>query len=137
MAEFGVQATELSAPQGAGANVVKPATASVDLSGIGSIFSAMGSLAKISADKERQAVIKEYTNDRDKYAQAVEAGADLAKVNARRRAAASRFRANYPGLIKDFDEIDRSFSENTAISDAEDDAKVRRDIRKEQLSNVS
>lgn len=136
MAEFGVQATELSAPQGAGANVVRPVTAQVDLSGIGNLFKIAGEIQGMKADQERQTVLKEYTTNRDKYAQAIEAGGDLSRINAQRRADAARFRANNPGLIKDFDTVDESFMKNTALSDADEQGKMIRDARKRDIETV-
>lgn len=137
MADFSVQSTELSAPQGAGANVVKPATAQLDLSGISSIFKGIADIQEGRAAAEKNKLLKEYSVNRDKYAQAIEGGADLSRVNAQRRADAARFRASNPGLIKDFDTIDKSYLENTQLADAEDDAKMRRELRKENLQYAS
>ena len=71
MAEFGIQATELSAPQGAGASPVAPVTAGLLDNGVGGNIGNIMSIfqkgleqdAKAKKDALREATLKRYASE--------------------------------------------------------------------------
>lgn len=136
MAEFGMKATELSAPQGAGANVVAPTTAN-PLDGIGELIEGGASLFKALATKDDDKLSSEYSKKL-----AALAGSDLDPV--KKAVAQRKLFSEYnlraegnPGILKKLTDITKQHREGGALGDSEEVMKDVRDIQKERIKRAS
>jgi len=132
MAEFGIQATQLSAPQGAGASPVAPVTAGILDNGAGS---ALGGILNIFAkglenkQKEeaaalKQGVIGSYVKGQQKINEAVRSGQMTpSEAKMRSRAHFGEFAAGYSEFIGDIEGAAKALRGNTELGDVEDEVK--------------
>lgn len=125
MAEYGVQATTLSAPQGAGANVVNPVSpapagesflASPIVSSIVDVFSkGLIQTRKEDAEKRKNTIVQGYIRQETTLNDAVASGQMTpAQSAARSRANFNQYAAGYGEYIEDFEKAGkalRGFSE--------------------------
>lgn len=111
-AEFGPQATELSAPQGAGANPVAgvetPASA-IDLRPISTLVEGFGSMFKDMAKKKSEAndaqILSDFANDLGNLDQKVLQDGNSNAYMAQRSVLISKYRARAPSLTGDFQKM--------------------------------
>lgn len=111
-AEFGPQATELSAPQGAGANPVAgvetPASA-IDLRPISTLAEGFGAMFKDIAKKRSEAndaqILSDFANDLGNLDQKVLQDGNSNAYMAQRSVLISKYRARAPGLTGDFQKM--------------------------------
>lgn len=142
MAEFGPQATELSAPQGAGATVINPVTASPLDNGVASnvsnflnIFAKGMELdKKAKAEAANQEVIGRFAREQ----QAINEDQGLAPdaIVRRSRALANKYLGAYPSLTKELKEIASGFSQFSQLGEAVDVVKNEEQMRKELLTKI-
>jgi hypothetical protein len=114
MADFSVNATQLSAPQGAGANVISPVQqAAPDTSGFLSsplvasvvdVFSkGLVATRKEEADKRKATIVNGYIREETTLNDAVASGQMTAsQAAARSRATFNKYAAGYGEFIEDF-----------------------------------
>ena len=142
MADFSTNATELSAPQGAGARPVEPVTASTSIVGalknIGSIFvDALEQSAKSKAAEQKNSAIKSYVDEETRLNAAVASGAmDPREAAARARANFSKHASTYTAYIEDFKkagEALKGFSEKGDVEEAVSNDKA---IRKADIEDA-
>lgn len=135
MAEFGVKATELSAPQGAGARPIEAVKTPV--ANLGFLADVAGMFMKDSSKDQDAAALDDYANKLDKINQGLETGSfDEARATAEMRKLYSRAQASRPHLVKQFKEITdgvRGFSE---LGEAEKKVAEVKALRREQLSDA-
>ena len=136
MAEFGTQATQLSAPQGAGANVVAPTTVN-PLEGLTTLISQGASLFSSLTQKDDNASVKQYTQKLSTITEGVASGQlSPEKARVQQRALYSEYAKNFPDKVEDFTKVTKSFREASNLGDVEEAAKIERDIRKTALTNA-
>jgi hypothetical protein len=136
MAEFGTQATQLSAPQGAGANVVAPTTVN-PLEGLTTLISQGASLFSSLTQKDDNASVKQYTQKLSAITEGVASGQlSPEKARVQQRALYSEYAKNFPDKVEDFTKVTKSFREASNLGDVEEAAKIERDIRKTALTNA-
>jgi len=133
MAEFGTQATSLSAPQGAGANVVNPVniapTESRDIPGVGmnvvssivDVFNkGMIESRKQEAEKRKNTIVQSYIRQETTLNDAVESGQMTpSQAAARSRANFNQYAAGYGEFIEDFEKAGKALRGFTAKGDSE------------------
>jgi len=136
MAEFGTQATQLSAPQGAGANVVAPTTVN-PLEGLTTLISQGASLFSSLTQKDDNASVKQYTQKLSTITEGVASGQlSPEKARVQQRALYSEYAKNFPDKVEDFTKVTKSFREASNLGDVEEAAKIERDIRKTALTSA-
>ena len=142
MADFSSNATQLTAPQGAGANAVAPATANTFPSGlvnaIGSIFTdTLQQSVKQKAEEQKNTAIKSYVDEETKLNAAVAAGAmSPQEAAARGRSNFSKHASTYTAYIEDFKkagEALKGFSEKGDVEEAVSNDKA---IRKADIEDA-
>lgn len=128
MAEFGVKATELSAPQGAGTSPIAPVQEHAVntfpgalLDGVVDIFAkGLKQNAKEQADMQKNAIIGEFIRQKSLIADGITTGQLKAhEAGARSRAVTMQFYASNPSLIKDLEDADKAMRGFTDIGQAE------------------
>jgi hypothetical protein len=146
MAEFGVQATELSAPQGAGARVIEPVRQAPTVDGMSSIFTGIAKSAvemlsdygKSSAKGVKDTVLNQFGEQLSKINQGIVTGEHSPdRGAAMARAISSKFKGSYGAFAKDLDEVYKSFLGTSEFDDAEEQRKVMRDQRKADIAGAS
>lgn len=143
MAEFGIQATQLSAPSGAGTGPVGPATASwLDngvagaITGIADIFQkGLQQDAKAKAEQLKQGVVGGYVRQQAKINDAVASG-QISPVEAKTRSRAlfTQYAAGYSEYIEDIDKAGKALRGFSELGDAEDKVKTTEQLEKERVS---
>lgn len=146
MAEFGVQATELSASQGAGSAPLAPVerrevnTVPMNLiEGIGNIFAkGLQQNAKDEAAKRENTVLKEYSSKVAKINDALSRGAlKPAEAATRIRAIDNEYAAGYPEYIEPLTKQANFFRGKTEIGEAEDTVKREAQQMDRDLADAS
>jgi hypothetical protein len=142
MAEFGVQATQLSAPQGAGAQVIAPAEEKVvNTSMIGTIAS-VGDLItsgikdaiKANAKASEGAIISSYSQEIGAINAALASGTMRAsEAAARSQAVFSKYATAYPQYQDGLSKSAQAFKGFSEIGSAVDAVKTEQDIRKSAI----
>lgn len=130
MADFASN-TQLSAPQGAGSQPLAPIQ-QVDnsralLSGVSSIFGAVGDFAKaetdkakVAAEQRKSSVLEGYTKKENSYAQAIEQGTmSASEALARSRANFREYSTNFADLAVDLEKQAKALKGNTEIGEAQ------------------
>ena len=139
MAEFGIQATQLSAPQGAGASPVAPVTAGIldngaggALGGILNIFAkGLENKQKEEAAALKQGVVSSYVKGQQKINEAVRSGQMTpSEAKMRSRAHFGEFAAGYSEYIGDIEGAAKALRGNTELGDVEDEVKADMDLHK-------
>lgn len=137
MADFGVQATQLSAPQGAGAQVVEPVsykTAPIDLSGVGNVINAVSNIVKSNNEKDAEARKSSALADVNAKISAIAQGAETGQLTNTAAATATRavyqsYAGMYPDLVPDLQKQANFLKEfgttGAIISEADKTAEIR------------
>jgi hypothetical protein len=137
MAEFGVQATQLSAPQGAGSAPLAPVqTQTTGLlengvaQGIGNIVNifarGLNDKRKEEAEALKQSVIKGYVQKQQKINDAVRTGGMTpSEAKTRGRALFGEYAAGYSEYIGDIEGAAKALRGNTELGDVEDAVKTQ------------
>lgn len=142
MADFSSNATQLTAPQGAGANVVAPATANTFpsqlVSALGSIFvDGITNSVKQKAQEQKNAAIKSYVDEETRLNSAVASGTiSPQEAAARGRANFSKHASTYSAFIDDFKkagEALKGFSEKGDVEEAVSNDKA---VRKADIEDA-
>lgn len=144
MAEYGPSATQLSAPQGAGAQVIAPVQQTFvprDIaSGIGMVADVFSKYSEASkkeeAEKRKQDVLGQYIRSETVINDAVAQGLDAGQAAARSRANGNKFLASYPEYAKDFESARNSLKGITEAGEVEDEVKERKRLFRAQISNA-
>jgi hypothetical protein len=132
MAEFGINATQLSAPQGAGSNVVQP-VAPIDysqtLKNLGSIFvNGVKQYKENQAQAAEQAVVSSFSREMGSLNQALASGQLKPDVHAMRaRALTNQYLASNSQYTKQLQEVYRGFQSATELGTSQDIEKAARD----------
>jgi hypothetical protein len=143
MVDFGVQATQLSAPQGAGAAVVAPVT-TMDgrpntilqpLIEVGNIFAkGLANRRQEEAQAARNAILSEYSQKISALNTGLSTGQITAdRAHAERMIIHNRYLANHPELRQDIDGLRQSFSAGTNVGEAEKAVETARNERRAQI----
>lgn len=137
MAEFGVKATELSAPQGAGTSPIAPvqeravnAFPADVITGVADIFAkGLKQNAKEEAERQRSAIVGEFIRQKSLINDGITSGQlKPHEAGARSRAVTMQFFASNPGLIKDLEDADKALKGYTDLGQAQtlEDAENKR-----------
>ena len=142
MAEFGVQATQLSAPQGAGAQViqgVEQRTVSTSmtstLASVGDVISSgIRDAIKKSAKDAETVAIKGYSDEIAAINEGIRTGSIRAnEAAARSQAIFSKYAAAYPAYQDSLKKAADAFKGNTEIGQAVESVKTTAEIRKSAI----
>ena len=147
MAEFGIQATQLSPAQGAGAEVINPIQEkAVDtsilnspiVSGLVDIFSkGLTNNAKAEAEARKQAVIKGYVRAETSINEATATGQmDAASASARSRANFNKYAAGYSEYIEDFQKAGNALKGFTEKGVVEDELATQKKQREADIAQA-
>lgn len=145
MTEFGVEATTLSAPQGAGAQVLQPVTppnttgAMLEAaSGILDIFArGMNAKNKEAAEQRRRSVISQYVADENAISQAFETGQINAQVaSSRSQLNFKRYAGGYSEYIDDLVKAGQALKGFTAKGTVEDEMKLQQKIEEDDIKQA-
>lgn len=143
MADFN---TGLSAPQGAGANVVAPVNP-VQTNSSNPWIGFAGNMASIfvqnmqekkKKEKEDQVnqVLADFTREQTAISDAVAQGIPKDRAAAQARATFSKYAANYPALVDDFNKANKALFEHTELGVAKSEAQMFVDERKQLRSDA-
>ena len=145
MAEFGIQATQLSAPQGAGSNPISPTTASwMDngvagaITGIADIFQkGLQNDAKAKAEQLKQGVVSGYVRQQARINDAIASG-QISPVEAKTRSRAlfTQYAAGYSEYIEDIDKAGKALRGFSELGDVEDKVKTAEELEKSRIANA-
>ena len=133
MADFSENATQLSAPQGAGSAPIAPVQGNILGNGVGeaisntlSIFAkGMGLETKDKNKDVQNAVVNSYSQRLGTVNSAFESGQiSLSEAAARRRSLHSQYVAGYGQYADDFEKVRSTFSKGTALGIVEDEEKA-------------
>jgi hypothetical protein len=145
MAEFGIQATELSAPQGAGSSPVAPARQQFVetsimpvLTDIGNIFArGLSDTRKQDAENKKNLVVGEYVGAQERINQAVATGQMRPDVAATRsRALFGQYSAGYAPYIEDLHKARNALSGGSELGAIEDSVKQAAAVQNARVSNA-
>ena len=146
MAEFGIQATQLSAPTGAGSSVIQPVEASKPigsglldkLEAVTEVFSKnMKENRKLEADKRQNTVVQGYIKEEAKINDALASGGlRPAEASARSRANFNQYAAGYGEYIGEFEKAGKALRGFTEMGEAEDELKTEK-ARKESVRTLA
>lgn len=145
MADFGVNATQLSAPQGAGANVVAPVeerTVSTSMVGalasVGDIITTgIKSALKANAEQTKEAVVGKYVNEQSDLNRALASGSiSPQEASARSRALFTKYSGNYSGYIEDFGKAATALKGFSELGTAEKAVETAADLRKSAITSA-
>lgn len=144
MAEFGIQATQLSEPQGRGAVPVRPVeTPNIgpspilnSLEGIADIFArGLGNKRKEDAERLANSVIGQYAEEQKTINEGIVSGQlDAARGGAMSRRLYTKYAASYPQYIKEIKEAASGFKDFSEMGEAERVAKDEREARRNNIS---
>lgn len=143
MAEFGPQATELSAPQGAGATVINPVTASPLDNGVASNVSNFLNIFAKGMELDKKAKAEAANNEvlsrfaREQQAINEDQGLAPDAVVRRSRALANKYMGAYPALAKELKEVISGFSQFSQLNEAVDTVKTEEKMRNETITRVA
>ena len=138
MADFGINATTLQAPQGAGSSpVAAVAPAKSMLDEIGSVVDIIAkgvvNSRKVEADAVNQSIVGRYAKELGALNDAMADGRmSPTEAGMRKRKISNTYLANNSHLVKDLTAVSSAFSGDTDIGQAEDMAKTQK-ARREQL----
>lgn len=139
MANFGIEATQLSAPTGAGSSVIQPVESTKPIGS--NILDAIGTvvdvLSKNSADKRKEEALKRqntivqgYIQNETKINDALaNGGLRPAEAAARSRANFNQYAAGYGEYIGEFEKAGKALRGFTEMGEAEDEIKAEKTRR--------
>jgi hypothetical protein len=145
MAEFGIKATELSAPQGAGANPVAPVRQQfVDTSimplvtDVANVFmKGMADNRKAEAEAMKTSVVGSYVADQERINAAVASGQMRPDIAATRsRALFGQYAASNAAYIEDISKARMALSGGSELGAIEDKTKAAADIQKMRVKDA-
>lgn len=140
MAQFGTDATQLSAPQGAGSSPIAPATTGILDNGVGDIFSKLAhtfeagltNQAKAQAEAAKQAVVSGYANKLSNInTQLASGNLSPGEANVRTRALNAQYQGNYSQYTDDLEKTRKAFSAGSELGEAE---QFEKDAKSQQKS---
>ncbi len=143
MADFGVNATQLSAPQGAGAQVIAPVEERVvstsmvgALAGVGDVItSGIRSMMKANAEQTKEAVVGKYVQEQGALNNALATGSITPQeASARSRALFTKYSTNTPGYIEDFSKAATALKGFSELGTAEKAVETAADLRKSSIT---
>ena len=133
MAEFGIQATQLSAPTGAGSSVIQPVETPKSnlldvISTVADVFSKnMTETRKAEALKRQNTIVQGYIQVETTINDARASGQMTAsQASARSRANFSQYAAGYGEYIGDFEKAGKALRGFTEMGEAEDEIKTEK-----------
>lgn len=146
MAEFGVNATSLSAPQGAGTDPV--AAVQEKTSGLGlspiigdvvSIFSkGLANSAKDDAEKRKNAIVGEYINNEKVYTDAMTTGQwNSSQVSVASRANYNKMLAAYPEYVQDITQARAAVYGGTETGEAQKKQEAEQKLKDSNIQAAS
>lgn len=142
MADFGVQATQLSAPQGAGANVVSPVQEGAvntsmlgTIAGIGDLISSgIQKAMKSNAEQNEQSIIGGFSSEMQSINEALRSGAIKAnEATARSQAVFGKYAASYPQYGESLTKMAASFKGYTEVGAAVKQVETEAEVRKSAI----
>lgn len=144
MADFGVQATQLSGPQGAGAQVVEPVsykTAPVDLSGIGNVINVVGNIVKSNNEKDAEVRKSSALADVNAKVSAIAQGAETGQLTSTAAATATRavyqsYAGMYPDLVPDLQKQANFLKEFGTTGTVVSEADKMQELRYAQIAKM-
>ena len=133
MAEFGVQATQLSEAQGRGANVLPVAQPTNP-----TVFEPLMHAAASIFKKKDTTPVTQYAEDVDRINQGLETGAiKPEQALAEARKLHSRYLGRYPQFTTELSKVHSSFMEGSQLGEAKDEVASERQLRQQELSDAS
>ena len=144
MADYSANATQLSGPQGAGAQVVAPVQEQVvpnnivsSIANLGEAFAnSFANSKKEEQEKRKNDIIGQYVKNETVINDAVSQGLDAGQAAARSRANANKFLASYPEYYKEFKDAGSALKGLTEAGEVEDELKMQRELYKGQVSRA-
>lgn len=145
MADFSVNATQLSAPQGAGAVPVAPVQQQYISSGIAEAVSNLGDIfakglsnkRKEEADARKKSIVNGYVSAETAINNAVASGQMSAQeAAARSRANANKYYAGYSDLIPEFEAAGKALRGFTEKGEVEAELQTEKDIFKADINQA-
>ena len=145
MAEFGVQATQLTPPSGAGASVVGPVQGTILDNGVGKLIGGIADIfekglqidAKNKAKQQETTVVTGYAKKLGAINDAVASGQMRpSEASARQRSLHSEYVAGYSQYVDEIDKVRKSFMGGSTLGDVEDKAKSERDLRNQRIQDA-
>ena len=146
MAEFGIKATDLSAPQGAGARPISPTeTASVNpqslfgiVEGAADIFAkGLKNNTKEQAEARKNAILSGYVNEETTINEAVSTGQmSASQAAARSRANFNKYASGYAEYITDFEAAGKALKGYTEKGVVEDEITQARNVRNDEIKQA-
>lgn len=142
MAEFGVQATQLSPPSGAGAGVVAPVQGTFLDNGVGKLLGGIADIfekglatdAKAKAQQQEAVIVGGYAKKLGAINDAVASGQiKPSEASARQRALHSEYVAGFSQYVEEIDKVRKSFVGGAVLGDIEEQAKTERDLRNQRI----
>lgn len=142
MADFGVNATQLAAPQGAGASVVAPveekavSTSMIGaLAGIGDVITTgIKHAIKANAEQTKEAVVGKYVNEQGDLNKALASGSiSPQEASSRSRALFTKYSGNYSQYIDDFGKAATALKGFSEMGTAEKAVETTADLRKSAI----
>lgn len=148
MAEFGVQATNLSPPQGAGSQPVDPVqekfvdTSPISSTAVGGIVDIFAKGLQINrkeeAEKAKNAVIGAYVKEETAINNAVATGQlNPAAAASRSRANANKYYAGFPQYINDFESAGKALRGFTEAGEVQEQLQSEAKIRQADIQAAS
>lgn len=143
MADFGVQATQLSAPSGAGTGSIAPATTGILDNGVGNLIGgifetfAKGLKAdqKAQADAIKQGVVSSYTKKQAGINEAVASGQiSPSEAGMRSRKLFNEYAAGNSEYINDIENAAKALRGFSEMGEAEAKVKEEQDLNKSRIS---
>lgn len=146
MADYSGNATQLSAPQAAGAQVVAP----VEVQAVpnNAVMGALGNIAdifanglkqnaKAEAQKRENEIVGQYVKEQTRINDGIAQGVlDAGTAGARSRASANKFLASYPEYYKEFEAAGKALKGITEQGEVQDQLTMERNLYKEQISKA-
>ena len=145
MAEFGVQATQLTPPSGAGASVVGPVQGTILDNGVGKLIGGIADIfekglqidAKNKAKQQETTVVTGYAKKLGAISDAVASGQMRpSEASARQRSLHSEYVAGYSQYVDEIEKVRKSFMGGSTLGDVEDKAKSERDLRNQRIQDA-
>ena len=136
MAEFGIQATQLSAPTGAGSSVIQPVEATKPIGSgvldmittVADVFSKnMQATRKLEADKRQNTIVQGYIKSETVINDALASGQMTpAQASARSRSNFNQYAAGYGEYIGEFEKAGKALKGFTEMGEAEEELKTEK-----------
>lgn len=144
MAEYGASATQLSAPQGAGTQVVQPTQENYPVNhGVAAIGGLVDIFAKglidsrkAEAEKRKNDVIGQYVKEQTLINDGITQGMDPSQAAARSRASANKYLASYPEYYKDFSAAQQAIKGITVQSEVEDQLTLEKKLYEGRITRA-